>query len=280
MSEPELDKLERRVRGMNGMARIQRAVMASVPMAQVLGIGGFDLTRALEYKPTFLDPEYPFEWAGVYNCVAGEHVLELQPGPDPQMSMVLMPFEASSLVEAAERVFPIFSTEPAQRAVGLNLSCGPEHQRLTLTGGTTMRFPISIAKPGRYALFAQHLPEEFELRWIGAPLVDQHTFAPAHTHDEAVTSVALTVREPLHRERFETWLGRLLQLQGTDLFRLKGFLHLAESPRRTVIQGVHMLVDTHTDDGWGNSPPMTQLVLIGRNLDRDTLDAELRSCAA
>ncbi|MFO0335175.1 MAG: CobW family GTP-binding protein, partial [Pseudomonadota bacterium] len=53
LASPErLDGLERRLRGMNAMARLQRARLADVPIAEVLGIGGFDLRRALEHKPT------------------------------------------------------------------------------------------------------------------------------------------------------------------------------------------------------------------------------------
>ena len=59
-----VDVLERRLRSMNAMARIERVQMADAPMEQVLNVGGFDLDRALELKPSFLEPEYPFEWGG------------------------------------------------------------------------------------------------------------------------------------------------------------------------------------------------------------------------
>ena len=36
-------------------------------------MGGFNLERALEVEPRFLEPEYPFEWAGVYRLTAGGH---------------------------------------------------------------------------------------------------------------------------------------------------------------------------------------------------------------
>ena len=116
-----LDALEHRVRAINALARIVRsdpAQHASVPMADVLGIGGFDLARALEYKPTFLDPEYPFEWAGAYDLTSGDYTLTLEEGPDPTMNIAVV----ESLVckdldpaSAAERVFPLFSgaVEPA-----------------------------------------------------------------------------------------------------------------------------------------------------------------------
>src|SRR6202022_1371686 len=58
VSGEDLDALEHRVRGMNALARIVRAApveRAAVPMKAVLGIGGFDLARALEYRPSFLE---------------------------------------------------------------------------------------------------------------------------------------------------------------------------------------------------------------------------------
>src|ERR1700754_1253265 len=61
VSPEELNALEQRIRGMNALARIVRAdpaERARVPMQAVLGIGGFDLARALEDKPPFLEPEY------------------------------------------------------------------------------------------------------------------------------------------------------------------------------------------------------------------------------
>jgi len=92
VSNNELDDLERRVRAINALARIVRAgssARALVPIDNVLGIGGFDLQRALEYKPTFLEPEYPFEWAGAFALSAGHYSLVLQQGPDPSILFAL-----------------------------------------------------------------------------------------------------------------------------------------------------------------------------------------------
>ena len=57
-------------------------------MDTVLNLSAFDLDQALEKKPTFLEPEYPFEWTGVYELEVGRYELRLQEGPDPQMSLV------------------------------------------------------------------------------------------------------------------------------------------------------------------------------------------------
>lgn len=51
----ELDELERRIRSMNALAKIYRTRNAELEMDALLGIGAFDLNRALEIDPEFLN---------------------------------------------------------------------------------------------------------------------------------------------------------------------------------------------------------------------------------
>jgi G3E family GTPase len=55
VSAAELEKLEARIRKMNPMAKIHRTENAAIDLAKVLQIGGFDLKRALELEPDFLE---------------------------------------------------------------------------------------------------------------------------------------------------------------------------------------------------------------------------------
>jgi G3E family GTPase len=54
-SEPELQEVEARIRGLNPYARIIRTVKSNVPLTDVLDRGAFDLERILELEPAFLD---------------------------------------------------------------------------------------------------------------------------------------------------------------------------------------------------------------------------------
>ena len=56
--EPELLELEARIRKLNPLAPIHRAVRSNVPLETVLGRGGFDLDRVLELEPEFLNPAH------------------------------------------------------------------------------------------------------------------------------------------------------------------------------------------------------------------------------
>jgi G3E family GTPase len=289
VSAAELDGLERRVRAINALARIERADpagRAAVPMSVVLGIGGFDLARALEHWPTFLEPEYPFEWVGAYALEARDYTLRLQEGPDPALQLVLcqiLPVDAADPGKAAERVFALFSDAADSVAPGAMIEPQLRPQTLQLPKGPTAAFTVRIAVAGSYWLFTEHLPTEFAMTLaddMGAvpPLLVQRCFDPGHSHDERVASFSIETERALDAGRFESWLTDLLQTHGTRLYRMKGFLNILGSNERIVIQGVHMTVDTHALSCWDERPRSTQLVFIGRELDKEPISRGFRAC--
>ena len=58
VSEDELVRIEARLRRINPLAPIHRAVRSNVPLEAVLGRGGFDLDRILQLEPEFLNPPH------------------------------------------------------------------------------------------------------------------------------------------------------------------------------------------------------------------------------
>jgi G3E family GTPase len=291
VSALELNALERRVRAINALARIVRADplrRASVPMSEVLGIGGFDLARALEYKPTFLEPEYPFEWAGAFELQAGDHSLLLRQGPDPSMEILVCEASSASADEldvdnAAERAFPFFSQTRVPLAASSVFEPATRVRVLELLNAPAARFTLRVSAPGIYWLFTQHLPEEFALELRDCRGVAQQarlakSFAPGHSHDDRVGSFSIEDDRPIDSQRFQAWLSQTLENQGTRLYRMKGFLNFSGSDDRIVIQGVHMVVDTHVLGPWGDRPRRSQLVFIGRELDEAALRQGFASC--
>jgi G3E family GTPase len=291
VSAEELQAVERRVRAMNALARIVRSDpggRASIPVDSVLGIGGFDLSRALEYKPTFLEPEYPFEWAGRFRLDAGRHELELTPGPDPTMGLTLFAAAADrqdTPRDAAERAFKWFSHDVEPTLPGAQLRPADGLVILDLGQSKPLRFVVDIPSPGDYWLVTQHLPEEFALELrdpAGVPANPEasQSFDPGHTHDDEISSISLEADLPLDPDKFTAWLSRELQVQGASIYRLKGFLNFRGVPERIVIQGVHMLTDNTALGPWGDRPRRTQLVFIGRRLDTEALMTGFDACLA
>jgi hypothetical protein len=241
----------------------------------------------LEVDPKFLEPEYPFEWSGMYDLAPGDYWLVLQPGPDPSMNACVCPAgEATdeAMREAVEPAVRIFSDDPRPIEPRETLTPGSLLYQLALDGETS-RFPLCVSQRGPYALFTEHRPDEFQAYLTdGAgnrvePVVTRE-YKPDHEHDDTVTSVGITTPGDLDPKRFQKWLRNLLATQGPDIFRMKGILSLRGMPQRYVFQGVHMLFDGRPDRPWDGQPRRNSLIFIGRNLDREKLVAGFNACLA
>jgi G3E family GTPase len=285
VSEKELDQLEDRIRSMNAMAKIYRSKDAAVDMEKILNVRGFDLERALAVKPTFLQPDYPFEWAGIYEITDESLTISLREGPDPSMNILFM--EANSaLPESIEflldEAVKHFSSNRRKLSVGQTIETAGQLYELDLAHTGNKSFTLQPNKSGKYVLFTQHKPEEFTMTVSSKsetiePLV-ANTYEAGHTHDSEISSVGIASSGDLDEKKFNNWLGKLLREKGTDIFRMKGILSIAGQADRFVFQGVHMLFDGKPDKPWGAEERSNQLVFIGRNLNRTELTEGFNAC--
>ena len=278
VSPAEADALSSRLRGMNAMAAQHRATHADVALNVVLDVGGFDLTRALAQKPTFLEPEYPFERATAWSLTEGELVADLAAG-DESMSLVVTPLgDEETLEAAAERVFLTFSGAPTTSA-GLIA----DGRLFEAAPGVARSLRLRVPRNGRYAVFQEHGEVALTLRThsgVALAPTAARDWAAGHSHDDTVRSVGLRSDTPIDPARFQSWLSTLLREKGTDIFRMKGIIAFAGRDERFVFQGVHMLFDGREDRPWGDAPRVSELVFIGRDLDREALTEAFLSCRA
>jgi hypothetical protein len=262
-------------------------VSGDIALDRILGIRAFDLDARAAEMPEFLREELPFEWVGRYQLTAGDYELQLAPGPDPTLNFVFSGPKADdpAVFDAAKRdAIPLYSDEPAMVGSDAVLP-GQKLYQVAVDTSAGARAVLKVQISGSYALFTQHLPEEFNLRLMSKdevvePLLEDR-FASPHEHDDSVTSVGIRVGGDLDPDRFERWVVGLLRQRGVDIFRTKGVLSLSGNNDRYVFQGVHMLFDGQTGRPW--SPGETresQLVFIGRELDRRELTEGLQSCRA
>ena len=286
----QLDEIEAKIKRMNAAAKIHRTRDAAIDLAHVLDIGGFNLDRALEVDPAFMEPEYPFEWGGVFDLPAGGVEIELAPGPDPAMSVAILPVAADTgrepaacLADATERAVLVFSADERPVREGGAVEPGDSHWQLALDR-QPLRVAINAPAGGRVAVFTEHQPDEFTMRLTanGRPIepLSEHAYKPDHEHDEEVTSVGIEVAGDVDGEKLNAWLRDLLATKGVDLYRMKGVLAIRGEPRRYVFQGVHMLLDHRPDRPWADTPRANRMIFIGRNLDRAALTEGFRACLA
>ena len=346
----ELDHLEARLRAINRVARFQRTTHSDLDVHQVLDIHAFDLDHKLSIEQGFLDKALPFEWSGTFHLDGGEHVLRLEPGPDPVMGVVFLQLDQHDhghghghghghdhdhghghgkeagqhghehgheqghddghdhghehghehgdgehchggmhdALHDAEAVAAGAFEQPAVTVrPGGQVRVGPTLHKLVL-GNDTSEFRVQVPAHGNYALFAQHGLDEFDGALLrgGAEVEPGHVHEHGghghdHEHDETVSSVSIEEKRELDPKKLNAWLSELLQTKGQDIFRMKGILKLKGSPNRFVFQGVHMLFEGKPDRPWNpGEEPKSQIVFIGRNLDRDALNAGFRRCLA
>ncbi len=103
--------------------------------------------------------------------------------------------------------------------------------------------------------------------------------ADEHEHNEDVSSVSFEVDRPIDPEKFNMWIGMLLQEKGPDLLRTKGILAYQNENRRFAFQAVHMIADGDFIGEWkAGEPRRSKIVFIGRNLNRPQLRRGFEAC--
>ena len=282
--EESLVKLESRLRDMNTMARVVRSTQAEVPVETVLNLSAFDLDQILERRPTFLEPEYPFEWTGVYQLQPGQYEMTLEDGPDPEMSLVAIPGQKAdeeSLKQSAEQCVRLFAQDAQSLKPGGSISAN-RHLSLELDSSGTKSFLFEVKGEETIGFYAQHTAEEFDLKIIeaGQPVspVKERIWVAEHEHDDEVGSIAIERQGNVDPEKLNQWMGTLLAEKGVDIFRTKGFISYPNESRRVVFQGVHMLFTAQPGEAWGDQPRCNQLVFIGRNLDEAQMRKDFDQC--
>jgi G3E family GTPase len=302
-----LERIERRIRGINGTAKIFRTKNADVPIEKVLNVGAFDLQRALTVNESFLEPEYPFEWGGVYQLGAGDYLLATAGEHDhlahehgheheheddhdhhhddeghshEDLDIAVLPLESAdkdaleAAIETAVRAF----AEAATVVECHGKIDGPGRYAIDISHPGA-DFKLTIKQPGAYALFCEHHPAEFGLHLEKQSPAAERKFA-SHHHEDDIASIGISDPRPLDPAKLNQWFDYLLKTRGQDIFRMKGVLNVKGEDRRQVFHGVHMMFDAQAERPWGAAPRTNNLVFIGRGLDRAELEAGFESAVA
>tara|TARA_Y100001968_G_scaffold197841_1_gene181432 strand:- start:13154 stop:14188 length:1035 start_codon:yes stop_codon:yes gene_type:complete len=101
----------------------------------------------------------------------------------------------------------------------------------------------------------------------------EHTDDPSKNSIEGFTSLSFQCKEPFSLRKFQNFLDNELS---NDVFRAKGILWFLESERKHIfhLSGKRFSLD---DDLW-ESEKSNKIVLIGKNLNHETIKKQLSSC--
>lgn len=303
-----LAAVERELRAINATAPIVRTKNAELPLEKVLNLGAFDLDRALQLDEKFLEAPRPFEWAGAYELKAGTVLLhtgahhghdhghehgpacshEHEHGPDCGHDhgealhgvrfVVLQSVEkgAVGIDGLADIAATSFGGEPLKVSSGEAI---PPGRLCALEWDEGGEFALNLPEAGYWVMFIEHAPAEFGFHVHGVAPVAEREFG-SHHHEAEVGSIGIVEPRELDSRKVNDWLSYLLKSRGADILRMKGILAFKGEPRRYVFHGVHMIFDGKLERPWGGDTRTNRMVFIGRNLDRNELEAGLESCIA
>lgn len=86
--------------------------------------------------------------------------------------------------------------------------------------------------------------------------------------------------DELDLKRIGAFMEQCIAQHGNDMLRYKGVLAIAGESRRLIVQGVHKVVGFDYGSPWGETPPRSRLVIIGRYLPVEPLREGFAACAA
>ena len=101
-----------------------------------------------------------------------------------------------------------------------------------------------------------------------------HDHEEEHDHDDDINSVEVINSKAYDREELVSKLKQLVKEQ--EIYRIKGFVRIANKPMRLVLQGVGNRFDTFYDRLWqSEEDKQTRLVFIGNNLSQNEIESFL-----
>lgn len=102
-----------------------------------------------------------------------------------------------------------------------------------------------------------------------------------HDHDDEVTSIYFREERLLDLKKVDRFINEWLVDHGVDTFRYKGILNIKGVKKRVVFQGIHMLFSSYPDRDWKpDEVPISEFVVIGRNLDEAWFRQQFANCVA
>ncbi|MBV6621546.1 MAG: cobalamin biosynthesis protein CobW [Rivularia sp. (in: Bacteria)] len=101
-----------------------------------------------------------------------------------------------------------------------------------------------------------------------------HDTEEEHEHDDEITSHHVVLNRTFEPNKLKQQLQNLVQQQ--EIFRVKGFVAVADKPMRLVMQGVGNRFEQFYDRAWKpEEAKQTRLVFIGKDLNSSDIESQL-----
>lgn len=99
--------------------------------------------------------------------------------------------------------------------------------------------------------------------------------------DDDVKSFVFRANRPFDPAKLEDFLGAIVRIYGTKMYRYKGVLDMQGTDRKVIFQGVHELMGSDLGPKWAaGETKISKMVFIGIELPQDLFKAGLDQCLA
>lgn len=99
-----------------------------------------------------------------------------------------------------------------------------------------------------------------------------------HHHHHHIVSHSFVLKADFDLAKFDLWMKQILQIQGDSIYRAKGILSIPKVDRKLVFQSVHKDYVAGFTEEWRDSPRISKLVFLGKELRRDILEKRINTC--
>lgn len=103
--------------------------------------------------------------------------------------------------------------------------------------------------------------------------------APRATHESGIESRFFEFKGEIHPQYFGVWIDLLFFQFADQLYRMKGIIRFKNEPKRIFFQAVHDYLELAPGEPWRDDEEMlNQIVVIGKDLDFNVIEAGFESC--
>jgi G3E family GTPase len=210
----------------------------------------------------------------VVDCVNGPGTLDRHPEAAKQAAVA-----DRLLLTKQDIADPGVVSELRRRLLSLNpgaVLVDAHHGKL----GSSSLIGLSLYDPNTKSLNVREwLRSEFHEMALAPHQCDGvgcHHSAHNHRHDHDIGSCCLIRDRPIEWDEFSSWIEALSGTQSANLLRVKGIVNISECPGEPlVIHGVqHIFHPPIRLSAWPSDDRRTRIVIIARDLDRDTIPSE------
>jgi G3E family GTPase len=111
-----------------------------------------------------------------------------------------------------------------------------------------------------------------------------HRHIPIHQHEQhldGISAISMKESHPLDYQKLMQFLAELTHAHGADLYRVKGLIQFSGMSKPVILQGVQAVFSPLSyGERWPDDLAETRLVIIGKHLDKITMQKNFASCVA